>query len=154
MDENPDRDHLGRFKNGHGVKSPGNPNLRRLGEAQRAIRAALTPEQIVAVMRKLAHKALAEGDVQAAKAVLERVAGRPSQEPEPEIGIELPPLKTMQDCALALDHVLSQLTAGNVDREGARLLIEAIENRRRLIESVEFDERLRKLEDSAGGGKW
>jgi hypothetical protein len=67
------RDGGGRFTRGnrHGR---GNPNLRALGDAQAAIRAAFSGEDVVKVLRALLRRA-ERGDVAAAVAFLGRVAG-------------------------------------------------------------------------------
>ncbi len=61
----------GRFKPGN-KGGPGNPNVRRMGDLQAAVRDALEPKVLHGIVRKLSMLAL-EGDVGAAKILLERV---------------------------------------------------------------------------------
>ena len=74
--EDPNRHADGRWKKGSaGV--PGNPHLRHVSELRRAVRQAVTPEDIRAVLDRLHADAL-EGDSTAARIYLERAIGKPT----------------------------------------------------------------------------
>jgi len=69
-----DRDERGRFLPGNSG-GPGRPST--VHEHRAAMVQAVTPEDIAAIMRQLVRQAV-EGDVQAAKIILERFFGRPA----------------------------------------------------------------------------
>jgi hypothetical protein len=68
------QDVAGRFLPGT-APGPGNPMARRTAQYRRAIREAVSPEDLVQIIKVLMDKALA-GDVQAAREVLDRVLGK------------------------------------------------------------------------------
>jgi len=151
--ENSGRDALGRFTLGN-PGGPGGPR-RRASELRRAAEEAITPEHVAAIVRKATRMGL-EGDIAAMKLVLERTCGRAAQAPaETEaLGIELPELRTADDCNTAIGRVIDSLCAGTVDRDAAKLVIEAIQTRTKAIEANEFEQRLAQLEqdsDYVGG---
>ena len=69
------RDTRGRFIAGN-PGGPGNPLAARVGRLRAALLEAVTPEDIQSVVRRLVEEAR-EGDVAAARLVLERVLGHP-----------------------------------------------------------------------------
>jgi hypothetical protein len=141
-----ERDQRGRFAKGNSG-GPGNPLARQASKFRAAAMSAITPEHVAAIIRKATKKAL-EGDMKAARLVLERVLGRPGEEMQ-EIGalaIELPDLNTASDCLRATKVVLDAIVDGSITRETASLLIDAINARTRAIETVEIEQRMRELE--------
>ncbi len=70
-----DRDSRGRFVKGH-APGPGRPPAASVHEHRAALVNAVTPDDIRAVARMLVDRAL-EGDVAAAKLLMERVFGPP-----------------------------------------------------------------------------
>ena len=69
----------GRFVTGN-RGGPGNPHLRHAAALQRAVREAVTGNELQQVLRKLRDQAL-EGDTAAARLLIERAIGKPSDEP-------------------------------------------------------------------------
>jgi uncharacterized protein YjcR len=65
----------GRFAKGN-AGGPGNPHAAQVAGLRSALLNAITPEKMTAVVEKLIVEAL-EGNVQAAKEVLERALGKP-----------------------------------------------------------------------------
>jgi hypothetical protein len=115
------RDRKGRFLRGHGMPGPGNPHLRRAAELQAAVRAAVTGDDLRAVLHKLRDLALA-GDPIAARTLLERCLGRPREEVRP-IQLKLPPLKNEADLAAALRTVVAAVASGDLTvAEGASVV--------------------------------
>ena len=76
------RDENGRFAIGN-PGGPGNPYARRVAELRSALLDAITPDAIRYVMLRMIKMAV-EGDVAAAKLVLERAVGKPLPDPMPE----------------------------------------------------------------------
>ena len=141
-----ERDDRGRFAKGN-PGGPGNPLARQATKFRAAAMGAINPEHVAAIVRKVTKKAL-EGDLKAARLVLDRVLGRPTEEVE-EIGalaVELPGLDTADDCLKGTKAVIDAIVDGRITRDIARLLIDAIDVRTRAIETTELDQRLREIE--------
>ena len=143
--DNTGRDDRGRFTEGN----PGGPGgvRRRPSELRRAAEEAITPEHVAAMVRKATRMGL-EGNLGAMRLVLERTCGRSAQAPaeaEP-IEISIPRLRTVEDCNIAIERLIDGICKGLVDRDGARLLIDAIQTRIKAIEVNEFEQRLTQLE--------
>jgi hypothetical protein len=104
------RDQRGQFVAGNKC-SKGNPNIRRLGEIQTAIREASDPADVKAVLAMVRDKAIA-GDIQAARVYLERVAGKPT---EPRVPVALPDdIGTAGGAAAGMTEVAAALARGDV----------------------------------------
>ena len=71
------RDGNGRFAPGNRFAN-GNPHARRIGQLRSALLEAVTPDDVMAIARKMVEMAKA-GDIQAAREVLLRVLGRPQE---------------------------------------------------------------------------
>ncbi len=141
------RDERGRFRDGN-PGGPGGPR-RHTSELRRAAEEAITPEHVAAMVRKATRMGL-EGDLGAMRLVFERTCGRSAQAPaatEP-IGLSIPCLRTAEDCNVAIQRLIDGICKGDVDREAAKLLIDAIQTRVRSIEVNELDERLTQLEET------
>jgi len=111
---------------------------------------AVTPEHLTAVMRRLTRAAL-EGNIPAARIVLERACGKPVEPPPAgsPIDIELPKLRTAAECNVALERIANAVCAGSVDREAAKLMLDVIQTRLKAIEVQDFEQRLLDLEKTA-----
>src|SRR5690606_4735037 len=141
------RDAQGRFARGC-PGGPGNPRVRRLAEAQAAIADAIEPRVIGAVMKRLAKSAL-EGDITAAKVLLDRVLGRPGTEFVAS-DFELPAVESADDVAKAFQSLLQHAAAGRVSAEDAARYAGVLELSRRAIETAELDARLKRIEEQQG----
>ena len=58
-------------------------------------------------------------------------------------------LRTTEDCNTAIQLLIDGICKGTVDRDVAKLLIDAIETRLKAIEVNELEERLAQLEQTA-----
>ena len=149
-----DRDDRGRFAPGN-AGGPGNPSARHATKLRLAAQAAVSPDHMGALMRKVLRMAL-EGDLQAMRIVFERTLGRPGDSPtaaEP-IDIETPRLQTAADCSATVEHIINGVVKGTIDRESAKLMLAAIQTRVKTIEVNELEERLTEMEQalqSVGG---
>ncbi len=146
-DDSNGRDERGRFAAGN----PGGPggSRRRASELRRAAEEAITPGHVAAMVRKATRMGL-EGNLGAMRLVFERTCGRAADAPveaEP-LGVALPRLRTAEDCKTAIQLVIAGICKGTVDRDGAKLLIDAIQTRLKAIELNEFEERLAQLEQT------
>ncbi len=143
--QNGDRDAQGRFRKG-GPGGPGNPTLRRLGEFQQAIKAAFSGEDLIAVLQALRDKAI-EGDAGAGKVFLERILGRPTQEPAiAQFTLEFPELKDSHNVIEAGSRLLRAVSDGEIDVSTATQVSNLLEHARRAIEQVELEKRVEELE--------
>jgi len=142
------RDANGRFVAGN-KGGPGG-SRRRAFDLRHAARDAIAPEHVEAMMRKAARMAL-EGNLAAMRLVLDRACGRVTESPKETTPteVDLPALRTAADCAAAVDQVIAGIVRGTVDRDTAKLLVDAIQVRVRSIEAQELEERLSKLEQAA-----
>ena len=76
------RDAQGRFKVGNGG-GPGNPFARQVAALRKALLAAVTPDDIAAILQALLDQAK-KGNVQAAKLVLSYTVGKPERVADPD----------------------------------------------------------------------
>ena len=77
-----DRTRDGRFAAGN-VGGPGNPHARHCARMLALLRASISDEEMVAIIRKLVEKARA-GDVSAAKLLMSYKLGKPAPAPNPD----------------------------------------------------------------------
>ena len=145
--ETNDRDERGRFAAGN----PGGPggSRRRPSELRRAAEEAITPEHVAAMVRKATSMGL-QGNLSAMRLAFERTCGRSAQAPpeaEP-IDLSIPRLRTAEDCSIAIQLLIDGICKGEVDRDAAKLLIDAIQTRLKAIELTEFEDRLAQLEQT------
>tara|TARA_R110002094_G_scaffold57349_1_gene68473 strand:- start:455 stop:916 length:462 start_codon:yes stop_codon:yes gene_type:complete len=106
----------GRKANGRFVAGcapgPGNPHVRRAAELQEAVRGAVTGKQLSQVMQALYELAMG-GDVQAARVLLERIVGKPSDEVR-QHNLDLGDLSTVEGVAAAMRTVAVAVAAGDI----------------------------------------
>ena len=65
--------------------------------------------------------------------------------PQP-IGIALPKLQTAANCNTAIEMLFDGIVKGTVDREAAKLLIDTVQTRLRVLEVTDLEARLAELE--------
>lgn len=140
------RDTGGRFRPGN-PGGPGRKPEQAAEKLRRAVEEAITPDHLAAVMRRVLRQAL-EGNLTAARILLERTCGRPSQAPTPgaAVGMDLPSLQSSTDCLQAVDRLAEGVCSGAVDREAAKILLDVIQVRLKAIEVNELEGRLAELE--------
>ena len=139
-----DRDGAGRFLRGHGIRSPGNPRLRRLGALQEAVAEAITPAELTTVVQRLRDQAL-DGDTQAARLLLERCLGRPREE-APEVCIDLPDLVTAADVADATRRIAAAAATGDLDVATAAAMLGIVRSVSEMNLLPELQLRLERIE--------
>ena len=145
--ETPERGPDGRFQPGWGG-GPGNPHVRRNAELQTAIRDAVDPRTLHGVIRKLSIKAL-EGDVGAAKLLLDRVCGK-VRDAQPDRLFDLRPVECASDLPRAFEQVMRAAAAGDITADDATRFGSLLEFMRRSIETSELAARLERLEAHVG----
>lgn len=140
----------------HGRFAPGNPGgpgrpPSRSTTLRRAAEEAITPEHIAAIIRKATRMAL-EGNAVAMRLVLERVCGRAAEAPAEgaPLNLNLPQLRTAENCAFALDRLVEAMCQGTCDRDSAKVMIDVIQTRLKAIEVKNLEERLSELEQALG----
>jgi hypothetical protein len=142
------RDRNGRFTAGN-PGGPGGSRPRR-GVLRDALEGAITPDHVAGLVRKLTMTGLG-GNVTAAKVALDHTCGRA---PAAHVDvasphIALPKLLSAADCTAAIDVIIAAMTAGMVDLPTAKFLLDAVERRRKAIETLEHEQRLTDLEQAA-----
>lgn len=143
--KDPDRHPDGRFRKGC-KGGPGNPNVKKLGEHRAAIKAAVKPADLRRAIQALAGKA-ADGDVQACRLLLDCTVGRAPvcEEAGSGPGLKLPPLDSMSACNDAIAQVLSAI-GQDLSVQEAVALATVVETARKVLESMEFEARVERLE--------
>ena len=123
----------------------GNPKGRPRGCRHRATVAAeaLLDGEAEGLTRKAIELALA-GDTTALRLCLERIL--PPRKDRP-VQLELPPIEGVQDLARATMVLLGAVAAGELTPAEAGEVAKLVEAHRRTIETVELEERLRRLEN-------
>jgi len=86
------------------------------------------------------------GDMVAAKIVLDRIS--PARKGRP-IHFDLPEARTADDVAAALAAVVTAMAAGELTPDEASMVASVLEVRRKSIETVELENRLRVLESKS-----
>ena len=129
----------------------GNPAGRRRGSRNRATLAAeiLLEGEAEALTRRAIELAL-EGDTTALKLCLERIV---PQRKSRAVGFDLPPIERVEDLAGAIGSVLQGASCGRLLLDEAAALVGMMESKRRAMEAVDLEQRLRALEaETAGHG--
>lgn len=136
----------GRFLKGN-YGGPGNPQLQQLAAYKEVVRAAVTPKQLIAVLRKMLEKARG-GDVLAAKVLLDRTLGKvqASSDGADVAAVELPTLANAADAVAASSVILRALGRGQITPDAAVKYSTVVELARRTLETHDLAERLAVLE--------
>jgi Family of unknown function (DUF5681) len=122
----------------------GNPAGKPPGARHRATMAAeaLLDGEVQALTRKAIERAL-EGDGVALRLCLERIL--PARKDRP-VKFDLPPIKTASDICKALGAIAKSMAAGELTPDEAGTVATVMEAHRKAIETVELEERVRRLE--------
>jgi Family of unknown function (DUF5681) len=131
-----------RFKPGQS----GNPSGRPKGARHRttvAIEALLEGEG-EALARKAIELAKA-GDMQALRLCMDRLA--PPRKDSP-VAFDLPEMKTVSDAVLAMGALVKAVAEGDLTPTEAAELTRMVQAFAKIIETAEFEERIRKLEEA------
>src|SRR3954466_2793813 len=106
-----------------------------LTKAARARCDTLAAESIEAVFQAVLTAATQDGDMAAAKLIIDRVI--PSRRGAP-VSFHIRPLKTPEDCALAYADLLDDVGAGRLTPEEAQTISAIVAKRAELFASVEL----------------
>jgi hypothetical protein len=124
----------------------GNPNGRAAGSRNRATLAieALLEGEGEALTRKAIELAKA-GDMQALRLCLDRLA--PPRKDSP-VAFDLPEMKTINDAVPAMGALVKAVGQGDLTPMEAGELTKMVQAFAKIIETVELEERVRKLEET------
>lgn len=140
------RDGAGRFTLGNRYSvGGGNPNVRRLGALQAAVRDAVDADGLRDVLRTL-HAAAVGGDVSAAALLLSRTLGKPREEPSEAPGLELGDLSSAAGCASASAAIAAAAAAGTVEPDVAATLATLVGKAAELGALRDLETRIAELE--------
>jgi hypothetical protein len=122
----------------------GNPAGRRPGCRNRATLAAeaLLEGEAQALTRKAIELALA-GDTTALRLCLERIV---PQRKSRAVAFELPRIDRVEDLAGAIGSILRELAGGRLRLDEGATLVGMLESKRRAMEMIDLEKRLRALE--------
>lgn len=123
----------------------GNPQGRPPGRSNQSHGALLNVvrEGAEAVVRRVLREA-ANGDMRAAKLILDRALPRRVCRPVPSF--ELPTITSLQDASLALGAIVAATVRGELTIEEASGLVQLVEGFRRMIETTELEVRVAEVE--------
>jgi hypothetical protein len=126
---------------------PGNPGRPKGSKHKTTLIAEKLMQDDAREIVKSVIAAAKKGDMTACKIVLDRIApirkGRP-------IRVDLPEAHTAGDVAAALAAVVTAMAAGELTPDEASMVASVLEVRRKSIETVELENRLRTVERKAG----
>ena len=108
------------------------------------MRDAVKPDVLHGIVRKLSIQAL-EGDVAAAKLLLDRVCGKPRTE-QPACDFDLPAVRCAADLPIAFDCVTRAAASGEITVDDAARFAGVLELARRAIETSELADRVAQIE--------
>ncbi|MCA8976786.1 MAG: hypothetical protein KDC98_18835 [Planctomycetes bacterium] len=109
------------------------------------MREAATPGQLTEVLEALRVRAI-DGDAQAARTWLERVLGRPPEQPA-EVSLELGDLSTAAGIASAMAAVAAAAAAGEVPLPAAQQVVGLLRATSDATVLADIEDRLRKIEE-------
>ena len=126
----------------------GNPG-RRMGARHTSsiVAEKLMADECDAIVRAVIESAKG-GDIQAAKVILDRIV--PIRKGA-VVQLDLPEVTTSKGVAAALTALVHAMASGDVSPDEAATIGSVLEIRRRAIETLEIDERLKKLEEAKNG---
>src|SRR5215475_13760668 len=141
-----DADNTGKKQRGVPFKpdQSGNPNGRPAGSRNRATLAieAMLEGESEALTRKAIELAKA-GDMQALRLCMDRLV--PPRKDSP-VAFALPEVKTANDAVFAMGALVNAVAAGHLTPTEAAELTRMVQAFAKIIETAEFEERIRKLE--------
>jgi hypothetical protein len=126
----------------------GNPSGRKPGTRNKAtlVALALMEGDAEKVARKVVDAAI-EGDMTAARLVLERLVPTAREKP---VSLELPNTETAEGISNAQEAVLQAVASGDLLPGEATTLATILENRRKALETQELEQRITALEAKNG----
>jgi len=138
-----DREPGGQFRKGHS----GNPAGRAPGLRNHATTMAevLLNGEVEALTRKAVELAM-EGDTTALKLCLERIVPRRKSR---AVTVDLPRIDRSEDLGNAIGTVIEEAASGRLFLDEAAALIGMMEARRKVMETVDLEQRLEALEAEA-----
>ena len=135
----------GRFASGNRA-GRGNPFARRSATLLQALLDAVEPRMVEAIAKRMVKAAL-EGDVAAAKVVLDRTLGRGTP-----VVFRMPRIESAADLPGALNQILRAAARGAISPEDAARFAGIVDVAGRALAAAEIEERLQRLETGAGIG--
>ena len=122
----------------------GNPAGRRAGSRNRATLAAeaLLEGEAQALTRKAIELAL-EGDTTALRLCLERIV---PQRKSRVVAFDLPRIDRVEDLAGAIGSIFQEVAGGRLRLDEGATLVGMLESKRRAMETIDLEKRLRALE--------
>jgi hypothetical protein len=137
------RDARGQFAPGN-RGGPGNPHLRHAAALQRAVREAVTGDELQKVLRKLRDQAL-EGDTAAARLLIERCIGKASDEPR-MFSIDVGDISTTVGVLEAMRRVTAACAAGDVGVNDAAAVASLLRQTADASTFLELEQRIEAIE--------
>lgn len=143
----PNRRADGKFAKGNNANPRGNPAHRKHNEYMRSVRESVSGDELKKLLRRLLERAH-EGDMVAAKLVLERTLGKATAAPQTvEVAdLDIGSLATTEDITNASGAIVKAVTEGRLSPDDASKLASVVELTRRALETHELAQRVAELE--------
>jgi hypothetical protein len=142
------RDERGRFRAGNEL-SRGNGGQRDRSRIRRALAAAVTDEDLSAVVRKAIAQAR-NGDRHARSWLSDRLAGTPRREQLDVQAVQLGALDSLEDVRAAAARVATAAAAGTLTIEAAKLLAQQLHTLAELHIATDLAARIEDVEQRVG----
>lgn len=121
----------------------------RMATMQDAIYEVITPLRMKGLIGSLFKSAVQDGDVGAAKFLVERILGKPRNEPLPATAIDLPDgLETTGDVRRAANALLQGVADGSISPDDAQKTAVVVESARKSIETDVLEKRITAIEEN------
>lgn len=126
-------------------------HMERMRQLREAIEVVMTPPRVQALVASLLKEAL-KGNVAASRLLMDRLFGRPRNEPVPAVALDLPDgLESAVDIRTAANALVQAVAEGSLAPEDAQRAAAVIESARRSVETAELEVRIQELEQHMKG---
>lgn len=121
----------------------------RMATMQDALYDMVTPSRMKTIIGSLIMAAVQNGNVGAARFLVERILGKVRNEPLPATAIDLPDgLETTGDVRRAANAILQGVADGSISPEDAQKTAVVVESARKSIETEELEKRIAAIEEN------
>ena len=122
-------------------------HLTRTSALHEAIHEVITPQRMKALVAALLNAAVKEGDVGAARLLVERVLGKPRNESLAPVSFDLPDgLESARDVRKAANSILQAVAEGSLAPEDAQRAAGVLESARKSVETEDLERRIEEIE--------
>jgi len=123
-------------------------HMTRISEYQTALHEVLNVQRFKGLIAAAVKSAVQEGDMIAARFLIERILGKPRSEPMPATALDIPDgLETATDVRRAANSILQGIADGSIAPEDGQKTAAVVEAARKSIETYDLERRITTIED-------